>query len=181
LWTTFDIYVYALGEAMTAVDAAVAGNWIKLGTAGKDQYNEEGIVIGHPQQITKWRGLGNAATMKVNRTEEDVTIRFQLHDMTAVQYAKVLDDITVTNTSNYQLLSLLRGTSVAHLAMLLRSSEGPYGDSYACQYECFDVVQTGGPDITFAKSAPAGIPLEFTVIYNSTYPTYCVFKARDGA
>jgi hypothetical protein len=166
-----------VGEAFPLIDVAPGGNWVRAGTSGELNYSEDGVVIEHPQSITKWRAGGDTGVRKVFRTEEDFMIRFSLVDLTLEQYRLGLNMNAITTvaagsgTAGYKKLGISRGNDVAQRALLVRGPS-PYADGMNLQYEVPIAFQTGEPKLTLGKKgSPAMIELEWTAIIDPNAAT----------
>lgn len=169
----FTIWLAPVGEAFPAIDAAPAGNWAKLGSNGDVNYDEDGVVVTHGQTIENWRGLGSTGPVKAWRTEEELQIGFTLVDISAAQYAKVLNNVEVTQTASgvgvpgTDAFGLSQGREVAAFALLARgASPGMEGGN--AQYEVKKVYQGAEPAPTFQKGEPAGLECEFNALEDVT-------------
>lgn len=170
----FTAYVAAVGTAFPDVDEAPSASWFKIGTSGADNYNEDGVAIKHEQTIETFRGLGKTGQLKAWRTEEALKVGFGVHDVTAEQYGKMLNDATVTDvaagsgTPGYRYIELQQGLTVALFALVLRADASPYGDSWKMQYQVPIVFQSEEPEPTYTKGEPAGLDVEYTALQHST-------------
>ena len=166
----FTVYWAPVGEPFPLVDAAPAGNWAKIGTAGDRNYSDEGVTVAHEQTIEQFRSLGSTGPVKVSRTEESVIVRFTLWDMLLEQYRLALDNNTVATTAagggnaGFKEIDVYRGIDVQTIALLVRGDVSPEGDGFKTQYEFPVCFQSGSPEPVFAKGAPAGLALEFTAL-----------------
>jgi hypothetical protein len=164
------LYWAPVGEAFPAIDAAPAGNWVKLGAAGDRNYSDEGVTLAHEQSIEQFRSAGSTGPVQVSRTEENLMIRVTLWDILLEQYRLALNSNAVattaagSGTAGFKTLDLYRGLSVARLALLARGVFSPYGAGWQAQYEAPLVYQSGSPEPVFSKGGPAGLALEFTAI-----------------
>jgi len=184
------IYVAATGTAFPAIDAAPGGSWTQLGTSGDENYGEEGVTAAHEQTIQQWRGLGNTGPKKVFRTEENLRISFVLVDLTLEQFAKLLNDVTVTDTAagagtaGHRSIPLRQGPDVTRYALLARGPS-PYGNGWNMQWEIRICYQGGNPTPVFRKGQPAGLQCEFIAIEDpdaaSDGERFGVLRAQDAA
>lgn len=169
----FTIYVAAVGESFPAIDAAVAGNWVKLGTSGNRNYEDEGVTVTHDQNIEVFRGAGETGPRKAWRTEEDLKVGFTLVDLSPAQYAKVLNDASVTTVAQSSGVAgqkhfpTKQGLTVARFALLARGLS-TVDDSLTAQLEVPISYQGGNPEPKHAKDAPAGLECEFTALVDDT-------------
>ena len=155
------------GEAFTAVDTTPAGNWTKVGASGENNYTEDGVVIAPSQTVELWRPLGESGAVKAFRTEEDLLVRVTVADLTLEQVALVFDKNTVAADAGppaIKTLGLYGGAGEPTQVALLIRGASPYAASIDMQFETPVAVHIGSFEMTFAKSPPAGIVLEYTAL-----------------
>lgn len=162
-----DAYLAAVGTAFPEVDEVPSGSFVLIGTSGSLNYDESGVSIAHKDKIETFRPLGSTATMKAFRTEEELSIKLKLVDVSLEQYKLAINSNVITTVPGvsghpgYKSLGLTRGQEVQQYALLLRG-EGlsAYGIG-AFQYEFPVVFQGGDPNPIFAKGKPAALELQF--------------------
>jgi hypothetical protein len=165
----YSLYVAPVGSAFPAIDAAPSSPWTLVGTSGSLNYMDDGVTIAIPQEIEKWRSLGDTGPRKVFRVSEDLMIRVVLADLSLEQYRHALNMNAVTTvaagagTAGYKKLGLSRGSDVAQRALLVKGPS-PYMADGFMQYECPLAFQTGSPEVVKRKNTPAGLALEWTAI-----------------
>lgn len=167
------VYLAPVGTAFPAIDDAEGGfasGWTKLGTNGTRNYDDDGVTVTHEQTIETWRGAGSTGPVKAWRTEEELMVGFTLVDLSAVQYAKVLNDATVTDTAaaagvaGTSEFGLSQGLDVATFAMLARG-KSPAGDGFNAQYQVKRCYQAENPEPQFNKGdEPAGLEIQFAAL-----------------
>lgn len=166
----FTAYWAPAGEAFPDVDEDPAGNWLKIGAAGDQNYSEEGVVISHAQTIEKLRFLGGTGARKAVRTEEDFMVRLTLNDLTLEHYRLGLNNNAVNTTAagsgtpGTKAINVYRGVQVATFALLVRGVFSPYGAGWNCQLQVPYCFQSASPEPTFVKGAAAGLALEFSAL-----------------
>lgn len=166
----FTVWWAPVGESFPAIDAAPAGNWLKLGTSGDRNYSAEGVTIAHAQTIEKFRAAGSTGPVKASRTEEDFMVRFTLWDVLLEQYRVALNQNAVTTTAagsgtaGFKEINLYQGLEIQQVALLVRGPFSPYGANWNTQYQVPVCYQSGSPEPVGSKSNPAGLALEFTAI-----------------
>lgn len=167
----FRVYAAPVGTAFPDVtdpeDDPSFDAWTLIGSSGDLNYDRgTGVVVEHKQSITPWRSVGDAGSRKVFRTEEDLTIKLKLVDLTLEQYARALNSNSVDSAAvGSRKVGLSRGFPVATHALLIRSSVSPYGDGLNMQYEIPVAAQTGSPSVTLSKPGePAGLDLEWMAL-----------------
>jgi len=170
IMSPFEVYLAPVGEPFSDVDDTPAGNWVKLGTNGKQNYSEDGVTVTHEQTLSQKRTLGTTGPIKVKRTEENLTIAFVLEDLSMEAYGKVLNNVTPTDTPaasgvpGTRDINLRQGGDVSLFALLCKGLVSPYGDSWATQYEVPRVYQSENPAPVFNKGDAAGLACQFTAL-----------------
>jgi hypothetical protein len=168
-----EIYLAPVGTAFPLVDAAPAVAWELIGTSGDKNYEADGVTVTHGQSVEEWRAAGTTGARKAFRTEESLMIEVTLVDLSAAQYARIMDDATVTQTSpgvgvpGQDEFSLLRGLDVQEFALLARGVS-PADNTLAAQYEVPRVYMNGEPAPVFTKGAPAGLALSFSALEDTS-------------
>jgi hypothetical protein len=166
------LYLAAVETAFPAIDAAEGDfdpAWFKVGTSGDKDYDEAGVVVNLEEPINEFRGAGSTLPRKLFRTEEDVRIEATLADLSAEQYAKTINDNTVTTvaagagTAGEKGFSLVRGLFVATYALLARGPSPAMADGFS-QYEIDSVAAIGAKQLTYTKGQPALLAAEFRTI-----------------
>lgn len=165
-----DVFLAPVGTAAPDVSATPAGNWVKLGTAGSKNYNEDGVAVAHEQEVEEFTPLGRTGPVKAFRTKEGLRISLMLHDLSLDQYKRALNNGTVTDvaagsgTAGISKLPLRRGADVSTHALLLKGAFSPEGESWSMQYQVPKVYVAGEPEVVFKKGEPAGLALEFVAL-----------------
>ena len=164
------VYQAAIGEAFPLIDAAVAGNWAKIGTSGDQNITEDGVTVAHPDETEAFYSIGGTGPRKVFRIREGFMCRFVLADIALEQYRHVLDGNSVTDTAaasgvaGIREVDLYRGSTVNQIALLIRGTFSAYGDTWNTQFQIPNCYQTGSPEPVFQKGVPAGLAFEYTAI-----------------
>jgi hypothetical protein len=170
----YEIYLAAVGTAFPDVDATPSASWTLLGTSGDLNYNEDGVKVTHEQTLATFRPAGGTGNRKVWRTEEDLKISLALADLSPTQYAKILNDATVTTTpsgagvAGTKEFDLQQGLSVATFALIARGVSS-VDDDLACQYEVPIVYQSANPEPNGKKGEAALLAIEFSTLEDATY------------
>jgi len=173
----FTAYFAPLGEAFPLIDAAVAGNWVKIGTSGPESYDEEGVTVTHEEEVNEARPLGSTGAVKAFRISESLVISFTLWDVSLEQYALALNQNAVVTTAagagtaGFKEVPFYRGEQVSTMALLLRADVSPYGDAMKMQYEVPYCYQSGSPQVVYRKGEPAAIALEFRALVDPNAAT----------
>lgn len=168
-----EIWLAPVNTAFPEVDTAPAGPWAKLGTSGDKNYTEAGVSVTHSQTINTFRPAGSTAARKAWRTAEELLIDFELVDLSSAQYAKVLNNATVSQEAagigdpGQDDFNLLQGVDVALFALLARGLS-TYDASLAAQYQVPIVYQAASPKPVFMKGNPAGLAIQFAALEDDT-------------
>jgi hypothetical protein len=158
------VWVAPTGTAKPAVNAAPSGAWVKLGTSGPKNYGTKGVVVTHNETIVKWRPAGGTGHRKAWRTEEFISVEFDLIDLTAEQYAYALNTATVTTSGNAKSIPLQQGAIVSQVALLARGLS-PINETFAAQYFLPIAIEDGTAAPTYAgEGVPAALSLKFDSI-----------------
>lgn len=158
-----DVYFAPVGEAFPAVDAVPAGNWTYLG------HTDGGITVRHAQTIVPLRTDQVTAAVKAVRSDEDLEISFSVAELTADNYALVLNQVASTpivdGGAAGKAVNLYRGGfGVETLALLVRGEHlSPEGD-FNLQYEVPSVYQSEAPEVQFTKDEKALLACNFMAI-----------------
>ena len=164
------VYQAALGESMPLINAAVAGNWAKIGTSGDQNITEAGVTVEHPDETESFYSVGGTGPVKVFRVREGFMCRFVLADISLEQYRHILNDNSVTDTAassgvaGFREVDIYRGFGVSQVALLIRGTFSAYGDSWNSQFEIPNCYQTGSPEPVFQKGVPAALAFQYTAI-----------------
>ncbi|MGH6915651.1 MAG: hypothetical protein ACREH3_18335, partial [Geminicoccales bacterium] len=140
-----------------------------IGKAGAKNMSPDGITVTHNQTVESFFMLGGTLPRKMARTEENVSVAFTLHDLTlemyrlAINQNAVVDTPPSTGVAGFKELSLSRGPDPVVLALLVRGPSA-YDDAFNSQFEIPAAVESGEPEVVFAKGEPAGLALSFGII-----------------
>lgn len=169
------LYTHAADTAKPSLDlaaaAVVSAGWSKVGVSGDLSYDDgAGVSIEHPQNVVKWRALGDSGSRKVFRQDEDCMVKVKVVDLRLETYALALNGNTITETASgvgtvgYKKIGLSRGLSVNTKALLIRLLISPYGADWIGQYYFPRVALVGTPTVQFLKTTPAGLELTFDAL-----------------
>jgi len=101
-------------------------------------------------------------------------VSFTIADIAVAQYAKILNDATVTATgagagvAGQSDIDLLQGFTPPLYAMIIRGEESAFGDGFASHYQIPICYQSANPTPVFKKGEPASLECEFTALWDST-------------
>lgn len=169
------VFYAPVGTAFPDVDETPAIEWIKVGSSGPLNYDDDGIEVEHPQSFNFWRSLGEASSRKAFRTEEDLMIRLTLVDLTLEQYRLALNRNAITTTPaglgvpGKKKVGLSRGLTVDTMALLVRGPS-PYMFDGTAQYEVPIAAQIGSPTVVYQRREPAGLELEWRALVDPSQP-----------
>lgn len=158
-----EVFVAPTGEAFPLIDAdPPGGNWVSLGRT------EGGITVSHNETLEGLRVDQATGPVKFIRTEESLVFGLSLAELSLEKYAKILNDVAVTDTppassvAGHREIPLRFGPDVKQLAMLIRGPSA-YMDAFF-QYEVPIAVQTGSPSGTFQRGDKTVLECEWTVV-----------------
>lgn len=165
----YTLWLAPVGTAFPLVSAAPAVAWVRVGTSGDVNYDEDGVTVSHVQKQEMVRSAGRTGPIKAFITEEDLMISVKLMDVSLEQYATALNKLTPTTTAaatavpGTKRLGLSQGPDPIQYALLCRGAS-PYGANFAAQYEVPRCVQSGNAKPVFKKGKPATLELEFNAL-----------------
>lgn len=160
----FEVYMTTGTDAFPDAASTPTGGWVLLGTNGKRNQAEGGVVVEHNQTLREIRTEGHTGIVKMVRTAEDTKVRFTLLDLTKEIYKHALngDAPSAQGTTGFE-VGLSRAENVRECKILVRGPS-PVADQRNCQFQLPRCVQTGSASVQLSKTAEAGIELEFTAL-----------------
>jgi hypothetical protein len=165
----YTLWLAPVGTAFPIINAAPAIAWIRVGTGGDVNYDEDGVTVSHVTKQELVRSAGRTGAVKAFTTEEDLMISLKLMDISLEQYATALNKLAPTTVAaatgipGTKRLGLSQGAVVTEYAMLCRGAS-PYGANFVAQYEVPRCFQSGNSKPGFKKGKPATLELEFTAL-----------------
>lgn len=153
------VYVAPVGTTFPATNTTPASPWVDLGDT------EGGVTVAHEESVELLRVDQSTGPVKAIRTEESLTISFALADLTLENYARILNNVTVTSNAGppaTKEITLRQGQDVSQLALLIRGPS-PYGD-FNMQYQVPVAVQTGSPSVAFVRGDKAVLETEWAAL-----------------
>lgn len=166
----YTVWIAPIGEAFPLIDAAPAGNWVKLGTNGDRNYSNDGVTISHSKSYQKARVAGATGPVKAFLDEEDLMIKLTLLDLSLEQYKYALNSNTVTTTAagsgtaGFKKIGLSQSVGrTAEFALMARGIS-PYDENMNAQYEVPRCYDSGSAEPVFRKGVAAGLALELTAL-----------------
>lgn len=183
---TLKVYTGPVNEARPDLNDAVAGNWVLLGTSGKSNYAEDGVIVTPEQDIEEFYSLGNTGPQKAFRTQERLGITVTLVDFTAEHMAKIWNDASVTDTAQgsgtagVRDFDLLQGVTVKELGLLLRGDVGPYIATSKMQWWIPRAYVSDRGPITAVKGEPGMVEITFQALDHASNG-FGKFEVQDAA
>lgn len=167
-----EAYLAVVGTAFTAINAAPAGAWVKLGAAGSKSTSEDGVIIRSSQSVSKIRTLGTTGARKAFRSEEDLEVELTVFDITAEAFAAAMNGLTITTLAGppaEKTVPLIQGPVVIERAMMIRGVLSPYADSASnLQFDIPRVFQDEGVEMVFKKDEPVGLKMRFYTLQDDS-------------
>jgi hypothetical protein len=158
-----EVWVAPVATTFPVVNVAPAVAWLSLGKT------DGGVTVTHGQTQVKIRVDQVTAPLKIVRTEEDLTIAFNLAELTLETYGRMLNAVTPTADAGppaTKKIGLYQNVDVSQWALLIRGGS-PYGD-WNMQYEIPKVAQSGAPSVKFTRDDKAVLSVEFVALYDSS-------------
>lgn len=176
-------YLAPVGTAMPNLDTAPPAPWTTLGTAGSKSYVDTGVTITHAQTIGTFIPGGSTAIRKAWRQSEELTVGFEIADLSPAQYALILNNATVIAAAasggapgdNH--FEVMRGVQIGSFALLVRGIS-PYNEAYSAQYEVGAAYNAGVAAPRFSKQGPATLVVEWHA-YELTSGSLATFRAAN--
>lgn len=165
----YTLWLAPVGTAFPLVNAAPAAAWVRVGTNGDVNYDEDGVTVSHVAKRENVRSAGRTGPIKAYTTEEDLMIMLKLMDVSVEAYAIALNKAAPTTTAaavnapGTRRIGLSVGADPIVYALLARGLS-PYGDNFAAQYEVPRVYQSANQKPVYKKGKPAILELEFTAL-----------------
>jgi len=158
-----------VGTTFPLVNAAPPAAWVRVGTSGNVNYDEDGVTVSHVGKREMTRSAGLTGPIKAFITEEDLIIAVKLLDVSLEQYATALNKLLPTTTAattgvpGTKRLGLSQGASIREYALLARGAS-PDGPNFVAQYQVPRCFQSGDAKPVYKKGKPATLDLEFTAL-----------------
>jgi hypothetical protein len=165
----YTLYAATVGTAFPNIDTAPVtgtGGWTQIGTSGNKNYTDTGVTVTHTQTVSTFTPAGSTTVRKAWRTEEGLTVAFELADLSPAQYALMLDNVPVTVVApstaegGYSQFELMRGVQVNQYSLLVRGIS-PINEAYTAQYQVSSAFMMGNPAPRYSKQGPATLAVEF--------------------
>jgi hypothetical protein len=163
----FTAYVAPVGTAFPAITAepeAFASAWKVVGKSGDKNYSEAGVTVTHTQTHGQFVSAGGIVPRKKWRTEEAMTVAFELVDLSPKSYAQIMDEAAVTKEGSVQKFDVKRGIKIHFYALLLRGTS-TLNEAKNAQYQVSACCMNGNPAPKFSlKQGPAMLAVQFDVL-----------------
>lgn len=176
-------YVAPTGTTFPNLNTAPATPWTTLGTAGSKSYIDTGVTVTHAQTIGTFVPGGSTAIRKAWRQTEELTVAFELADLSVAQYSLIMNNAVVAaqaatgGAPGDNHFEVLRGVQVTALALLVRGIS-PYNEAYSAQYEIPAAYNAGTPAPRFSKQGPATLVTEWHA-YELNVGALATFRAAN--
>jgi len=161
-----EVYLATVGTAFPDVwepQASFPSGWTLLGTEGNRNYNDDGVVVNHGEEVFDFTPAGSTMPSKRFRTAETFMLSLSLVDVSAAQYALVMNDADVTDGGRYKEFSLYRGDQVNSFAVFARGMSGE-DNAYYMSYEFSKAFVSVNGDVTYNKGEVAALPVEILAV-----------------
>ncbi|KKN41035.1 hypothetical protein LCGC14_0727230 [marine sediment metagenome] len=124
-----------------------------------------GVTVTFDQSIQLIRTDQVTGPVKAIRTEETLTVAFNLVDLNLENFAQALNKTvaSVIDLTTEKSILLYQGVAVQQFVMLVRG-DSPYAANDFLQFELPVVVQTGSPSVAFIRDDKAVLETEWTVL-----------------
>lgn len=169
---TLDLWLADVATAFPLIDDVEASfdvAWVKLGTEGSLNYDENGVIVGHSETVFDFTPAGSTMPAKRFRTGESLLTKLNLVDVSPEQYAKVMNNAAVTTTAastgvaGSKEFDLYRGDQVAQFAVLMRGVS-PVDNTLVMHYKVPKAFVSVNGDVTYNKGVVAALPIEIEMI-----------------
>ena len=167
-----DVWVGPPLEPDVAINVVPGANWVKLGTSGSKDYDEEGVVLHAEQDIAEFFGLGGTGPQKAFRNREGFWVTFNLHDATLESFKQALNQSAITTLAGppaEKTIPLLQGATVVTRALLVRSSVSAYADSANVTQLWIPLAyQRANLEAAFKKNEARGLAMDWRALQDVT-------------
>jgi hypothetical protein len=167
-----EIWLAPTGTTFPAIDAAPGVGWALLGTEGDLNYDDDGVTISHSEEVSDFKPAGSTMPTKRFRTGEALEMKLNLVDVSPDEYAKVMNNATVTDVAassgiaGESSFSLFRGDQVNQFAVLARGMSS-VDNTLTGQYEFSKAFVSVDGDVQWKKGDPAALPVKILAVRTS--------------
>jgi hypothetical protein len=190
LSSPFEVYVATSVTAEPDLKLGPTASWTLLGTNGKLNQAEGGVMVNSQQSITEFFTEGYTGPIKANRDREGFKVKFSLADLTPAHFTKALTGTAPTSqgssgsSAGYDVIGLYRGIDVSEVSLLLRGPSSKYASGYSHFY-IPRAYQSGQPNVQLSKKGLAIVEFEFTALVYASAASpdvmFGVFRAQTTA
>lgn len=162
----YSAWIAPLSTAFPDLLSAPSTTWTSLGTSGSKNYSDNGVTVSHTQTMGTFIPAGGTTVRKAWRTQEGLTVAFEIADLSPAQYAMVLDGKSLTTSAATTALAgdshfeVMRNVQVSQFALLVRGIS-PVNESYTAQYEIPACYQSANPAPRYSKQGPALLAVQY--------------------
>jgi hypothetical protein len=166
------LWLAPVGTAFPVINVGPAAPWVRIGTNGDANYDDDGMTISNTVKQEIYRPAGRTGPTKAFTTEEDFMIGLKLNDLTLEQYSYAVNKAAVVTVAaaagvpGTKTLGLTQGADVVEYALLARITASPYADGMNLQFMVPRVFQSGNIKQVWKKGKPVALDLEFTALEN---------------
>lgn len=122
------VYIAPYGEPEPNINAFPGANWVQLGATDGDQVMEDA------GDVTKHYDDDHQGPVKAHLSQEDVTFKFRIVNLTLEQFARITRNVssvisTTMNGANVKRVPFKRGKTPTEYAILFKGeADSPYGN-----------------------------------------------------
>ena len=162
------------------IDDATTGvvGWIQIGKSGAVNYQEDGVSVAFRQSLSKVRGAGATAPIKIYRTEEDVEFSLMMRDLRIEMFSYILNLNKPSTPTKSMEINILQDVDVIQGSVLLRglgrspyapAGTNPVHSQWALQfYLPLCACASDETSLQFGKNNPSELNLKFTGLYDAS-------------
>ena len=169
--TSGTIYVGDIGQHFPSPHVTPnTSHWTPIGADGDLNYMRDGITVTMDQALSTWRSLGSSQPRKLFRTEESLSVRATVADISPTMMAFLVDNAVTGTGSNPRKLPMSRNYDLKKMAVLCRLSQSPIHHNGHLQLEIPEAVVTSSPEPVFRggdEPAPMLVELQALIDPNA--------------
>lgn len=164
-----ELWAAPVGTAFPAITATPSGDWVKVGTSGAKNYDDEGVTATLSQTIEGFTPAGGTHQRKAFRTDDGLAFACNVVDFSPEQFALLHDRATITTVAagagvaGTKTIPLGRDIEVELYAILARGMS-PVNNALPAQFQASAAYQNGEQELVFQKGEPVGVAVEFVVV-----------------
>jgi len=164
-------YYAPVGTAFGDPFETLSATWIKIGTGGDLNYDEDtGVEFNVTETVNGWTPLGANTPRKYFRTAESVMLKLNVADMTLEQLKIAFNGNAITTVAaasgvaGYKKIGLEKGQNIPSYAFIVRYNASPYMADGMMEYRHTLMQQKSEPKLTAKKGEPMSFDLEFMAL-----------------